>query len=296
MTVISHSVNWFQQRTVHSVAQLRAAVLELTERTESKNRQPPFIYRGQKAAWPLSTSLERACKNLGSSLTDASELERRCVREFQRRAHHYVPAVPGPSHKLEWFALMQHHGAPTRLLDWSYSLEIATFFALRDILDDPEADGAVWMMNDTWCKTRALDLLGKVRKREDIEFLDRPIEYKDEPRLTRILMSEPVVAFLFPLSPFRLNERLTLQKGLFLITGDVSRTFEENLRAMEDCPLATNLMKFVLPGDCRAEIAEDLFDLNVTDATLFPGLDGFARSLKMTLRFLERRRKIWPTG
>jgi hypothetical protein len=52
------------------------------------------------------------------------------VREFMRRAHHYLADVPENGSWFEWLALMQHHGAPTRLLDWTYSPAIAVHFAL----------------------------------------------------------------------------------------------------------------------------------------------------------------------
>jgi FRG domain len=47
--------------------------------------------------------------------------EGRLIREFQRKAHHYPATVPDLDDTLESLALMRHHGAPTRLLDWIYS-------------------------------------------------------------------------------------------------------------------------------------------------------------------------------
>lgn len=252
-----------------------------------------FIFRGQKARYPLATTLERACKEPDSTLSTAARvLEERCIREFQRRVHHYVRDVPKPSHRFELLALMQHYGAPTRLLDWTYSLEVAAYFALVQTLDEPTADAAIWIVNDTWCKAAAIEALASTRSQTDLELLNRGIDYRDEPRMVRILLGEPPVAFVFPLSPFRLNERLTLQKGVFLCPGDVTKSFEENLCTLNGHDREENVLKFVVPPDCRADAARRLFDLNITDATLFPGLDGFARSLKMTLRFLERRRKL----
>jgi hypothetical protein len=187
---------------------------------------------------------------------------------------------------------MQHHGAPTRLMDWTDSLEIATCFALNQTGEDPQADAAVWLVNDTWCKKAAIEILGSSRTQDDLDLLNRSIDYKDERRLRHILLREPVVPFVFPLNLFRLNERLSLQKGLFLCPGNVTRTFAENLCAMDGHDRQDNILKFVLPHGVRERTARRLFDLNITDATLFPGLDGFARSLKMTLRFLETRRSL----
>src|SRR5262249_13974079 len=84
-------------------------------------------------------------------------------------------------------------------------------------------------------------------------------------------------AAIAPANPFRLNERLTIQKGLFLCAGDVSITFMDNLSAFnpnDDC-----LKKLIIPKKLHAEFIETLSYMNVDRATLFPGLDGFAASL-----------------
>ena len=73
----------------------------------------------------LTTGLERACLLADGSLTRAPEHEKGIIREFRRRAHHYLPDATLLGDSLELLALMQHHGAPTRLLDWTYSLYVA---------------------------------------------------------------------------------------------------------------------------------------------------------------------------
>lgn len=64
----------------------------------------------------------------------------------------------------------------------------------------------------------------------------------------------------------------------------------ENIRALPGYDSEENVVKFVLDAKAKATAIEELYDRNITRATLFPGLDGFAQSLKMTLGFLERRR------
>src|SRR5207249_10091816 len=72
--------------------------------------------------------------------------------EFKRRAHtdlqpHQVPAEGNAG---EWLALMQHFGAPTRLLDVTQSPYVAAYFALEDAVDGVE-QCAVWAVNKRWC-------------------------------------------------------------------------------------------------------------------------------------------------
>ena len=53
-------------------------------------------------------------------------------------------ALPGPEDHLEWLCLMQHHGSPTRLLDWSEKILVALYFAVSA---EPTADGELWAID-----------------------------------------------------------------------------------------------------------------------------------------------------
>jgi len=103
--------------------------------------------------------------------------------------------------------------------------------------------------------------------------------------------------------PERMNERLAAQQGLFLFPFDLGASFEENLaetfRLDPTClkssgfadratlPMSTLanicILKIVLPKAYHVAAIEDLRKMNISTATLFPGLDGFARSLQYHL-------------
>ena len=82
-----------------------------------------WIFKGHESTeWELSTTLERTlCKRFGKGLSDAWRWERCLSREFMRKARGFLPDPPSDTDYMEWLALMQHYGAPTRLHDWTYS-------------------------------------------------------------------------------------------------------------------------------------------------------------------------------
>jgi hypothetical protein len=77
-----------------------------------------------------------------------------------------------------------------------------------------------------------------------------------------------------------MNERLTIQQGLFLAPGDVSTGFFGNLGLLRPVgALESELTCYIIPRSQSDAVERSLYEMNVTEATLFPGLDGFARSL-----------------
>jgi len=94
--------------------------------------------------------------------------------------------------------------------------------------------------------------------------------------------NESPLRFVRATNPMRLNERLTLQQGIFLCPGDVTIPFEENLKMYG---AKKNVHKIVITKNVQKEIFPRLRKMNIERTTLFPGLDGFAQSLNS--RFVE---------
>ena len=109
--------------------------------------QPPYsnwAFRGERdERWPLYSSLSRYLMNFGVDTSAWPEQEARILRVFKRKAHQFLTQPPEPDDDFQWLALMQHHGAPTRLIDFTWSPYVAAFFALERTLND----GVVWAMN-----------------------------------------------------------------------------------------------------------------------------------------------------
>jgi hypothetical protein len=274
-------------REVRSIADLRAAISEMGPVGSLAFRGYYVPQEDDPTARPaLTTGLERVCREIDGALHNARPREVAIVREFMRRAHHYLPDVPGNDNWFEWLALMQHHGAPTRLLDWTYSPPIAVHFALSHASRQPNTALAVWMVNTEWCANASASVCAAAGYRVG-NLIQRPLRRKTEPDASRELLAGPSPACVWPINPFRLNERLTLQRGLFLATGDVGRSFAENLAELPGHENPGHVTYFQLPRAESANLTQELYESNVTDATLFPGLDGFAKSLWTASRFLD---------
>ena len=64
------------------------------------------------------------------------ELEDGLLRRFKRQYYQYSTSNPEDNNFSEWYSLMQHYGAPTRFLDWTYSFFVAIFFAIEELEED----------------------------------------------------------------------------------------------------------------------------------------------------------------
>lgn len=230
-----------------------------------------WMFRGQSENWPLQTSLERNLKSWDIDLSRAPSIEDQLVRDFRRQYRDR-----GKDHSLAksdtlyCLALMQHHGAPTRLLDFSYSPYVAAKFAIGQGLKH----GVVWCIKRKWCAEKAHAIVGDtLREREN----DKP---RDNSSFEAIYLRSPK-KFVYPENPFHLSERLIIQQGIFLCPGDISVSFEQNLTALDGCYEKKNIVKLCLnlTKETARTFASQLRRMNIDAAALFPGLDGFSRSL-----------------
>ncbi len=102
-----------------------------------------WCFRGQASAeWSLRSSLSRHIE-VSKVCEQVWELQESRIRRIFRRKSHLFLTDPPQDDELEWLALMQHHGAPTRLLDFTWSPYVAAFFAL----ERATSNAAIWAVN-----------------------------------------------------------------------------------------------------------------------------------------------------
>lgn len=230
----------------------------------------------------LRTSLERAAvERWGRDWAELPEIEAGLIRRFQREAHLYLSSEPAEGDRIGWLSLMRHHGAPTRLLDWSFSFFVAVHFAVQRA--EVHQPASVFAMDLAGIRER-VDELDHVRP-----FLLQDPNAKGEKTVAAIINHNPRHPLIFPLNPWRMNRRLILQQSIFLVPGDITRSFMDNLRAVDEPERL--LVEIRLSNDRRflEEATRELLSMNMSSATLFPGLDGFAQNLTSLIPFPHLR-------
>jgi hypothetical protein len=254
-----------------------------------------WIFRGEqfngKIKDSLKTSLEIAFDSINPSIKGAKldkhkiNAEKDVIREFQRKLHLYSDNLPTRADIIQWLSLMQHHGAPTRLLDWTYSFWVAVHFAVTKC--EPGKEVAIWAVSvkdivkkgEEFKGTTEMESLGEsMENNHNPPYCDRDAIWDNA--VVHHLIEVPKLR-VYISSSFRRNERLTLQQGTFMITGDITKPFKKNLQnvAPMDDENYVRLGVIKVTHRFKKEIIKKLLEMNINNAVLFPGIDGFSESL-----------------
>jgi hypothetical protein len=224
----------------------------------------------------LLTSLDR----LGGLKPPHSKrnLEAHILRNFIRYSRPHLPTAPVN----EWEVLVaaQHHGVPTRLLDWTYSPLVAAHFAT--INPHADRDHAVWRLD--WQQVhRAFDLPKLALLIEDLE---RTFGNEGRAFTPWTLFETSDAAdggharprpFACMIEPPSLDARIIAQAAVFTLCSDTSRSFDAFL---EGHGLASALTKFVIPQSEAARFRDQLDLVGIDERRVFPDLDGVAEGLR----------------
>jgi len=249
-----------------------------TEEKFRNNAKTEWIFRAQpwgrrKSPLPIASSLERACDDLSLAPKYALTIEKKLIREFASCYHHYVSHPPPQmGETLEWLALMRHHGTPTRLVDFTWSFFVAALFAGLD----NNGDSAIWCINKSWLGQRAEEAIRSIEGGE--ELVKEHTETRSGKSFRAIFIT-PQTKFVSAVNPIRFNERLAIQQGLFLAPGDITTKFQSNL-PLKDKDADENVRVVRIKASSKPYFLKKLHRMGLHRSALFPGLDGFAQSLR----------------
>ena len=243
-----------------------------SEFVEHADAMEGWAFRGHVSAqWPLVPSLTRRLLQFSPEPRLWPLREARAMRVFRRKAHIYLQDRTALEDDLRCLALMQHHGAATRLLDFTKSPFVAAFFALERAI----GTSAVYALN-----TPALwHAVPRERPELTREAIDPRLPGKFE-----YYFMQNIHEVVWVGEPMQMDRRLVAQSGMFAVPGLLDRPLDQILDGYAtDAPL---MQKLLLPPSIRDEAMRTLYRMNITHASLFPDLDGLARSLAFELEMV----------
>jgi len=279
---------------------------DMSSKLRNKEFKTHWIFRGEclpenaKPEMNLQTSLNKVCSDFNLKLNNVLKVEEKMMRDFRRK-------YDGPDRRfvesdtLYCISLMRHYGAPTRLLDWTYSPFVAAYFALEKWHPTNSPEVVIWCLSDKWCYESFIKAYPKLKKD-----LDRYKKIHDSKNITLPQIEKKNALFdklfmknkydyVYPVNPMATHARLNVQQSVLLCPGRATTPLLQILESLSknnSAPSVRNpIRKFYWKVKNKTECLDALDELhlsNISRISLFPGAEGFAQSLKFRLRFYEQ--------
>jgi hypothetical protein len=238
-------------------------------------RTNEWYFRGQSCAdWGLESSLSRLIKGLIKGYDDSAyDIDTRLLDSFRTKTRSFLPThhLPPEEDIINWWIMMQHYRAPTRLLDWTASPYVAAYFA---VVENPTCDGVVWGFSKIIFEMYANNKQWKLPASGTLEYLK---QYAG-------------IDALFPITGAILPERMIIQQGMFTLCSNIRTDYADVIEKICEPASIDGLFKLIIPKAIKHEALVHLHSANISAASLFPGIDGIGASTA------EEARLIIETG
>jgi len=231
-----------------------------------------YVFRGQSNVdYKLKSSLKR------NSLGNEAIAEQRLLQNFKKYGQTVEPLI---THSIwETLVIAQHHGLPTRLLDWTYSPLVALHFALAQVDTGAklDTDAAVWAVD---LKSMNAQLPDEYRRLiDENNVMAFTLDMLKELNLTLQSYNQDMgnksVLFFEPPS---IDSRIVNQYAILSINSasldPLDLLFDTQNSEGPD------VFKLIIPNGCSRKMVDELQIMGINERVLFPGLDGLASWLK----------------
>ena len=255
-------------KPLNSVEEVFSTLTDVKKDQNINRYRSPYVYRGlSNIKYKLQTSLDRNCN------THQEELEKCILRSFTK----YASILENP-HLInsEWLQLIigQHHGLPTRMMDWTCSSLVALHFAVsEESLADLDDHGcAIWAVNveetNTLLPKKYQDILTKEKAGMFTTDMLKGIklsDYDEDMSNNSFIMLEPP----------SIDERIVNQYSYFSVIPKGIQDFDQFLNDH-----TSETIKYTISKDLRWQIRDTLDTMNINERIMFPGYDGICKWLK----------------
>jgi len=197
-----------------------------------------------------------------------ADFELSLIENFKRGAPALEPDIPDYEDHIAWLFLMQHHGIPTRLLDWTKSILVALYFAVSKHKSD---DGELWAMYpDALNKCSGFHGL-PLPNHLGLRYFAMEPWYSQE-KLLKELGLKQIPKYPLAVAPPMNFARMVAQLSKFTIHP----TPQPGNSILELLPDEINLVRYIIPAVSKEKLQRDLAALGITQGTLFPNLDSLS--------------------
>lgn len=254
-----------EERLITQIDQIGNLLMNQQYNDKIDRYRSSYFYRGlPNINFKLVTSLQRNCKNMPN-------LEAPMLNNFTR----YAALEDASLKESIWRQMIvgQHHGLPTRLLDWTHSPLVALHFAMTEgNMDDLSAhDCVVWQID-----AREMNKLLPARYQEclnsqgtfimSIDMLNSLVQ--DTETYDQELAGNGMVI----LEPPSIDPRIVNQYSYFSIVPKEMTDIEAFL---EKAPFTS--VKYIIKKELRWQIRDVIDQLNMNERIIYPGLDGISK-------------------